>query len=297
MLSRLIAHLIVLTGVVTFLSGCGADPRVVGTVTDPYGNPIEGVTVSIVGSTLSSITDKSGSYSLTYVPGKFTVSFKKNGFTTHLSTHEIVDKVHFPAQTAILYRVPSSPGIFLLDPKGGDPIQLEHGKMREDRSRIFSDATGGALVIRSLEADGRPTISTAQSLNKLVFVNTNVRFNPLLSFRENLYQVEPLIDYKAIPRPAGVPVLCDANECVANNVASIGYSGRWGQWEQIWQAHEVPLKLEFVGEEKVFSISTTLADLRADRSFSTYYFRSPLIEVLQRTGESRHYYFTILKER
>jgi len=51
-----------------------------GIVIDNFGHPLEGVAVSIADVDLQTATDRSGHYSLQYVPGSITVFYEKGGY-------------------------------------------------------------------------------------------------------------------------------------------------------------------------------------------------------------------------
>jgi hypothetical protein len=64
------------------LTSCGPKARIVGEVRDGFGNPLSDVEVSIPGTALKTTSNRRGEYSITYVPGRFTVM--ELGSETHL---------------------------------------------------------------------------------------------------------------------------------------------------------------------------------------------------------------------
>jgi len=56
--------------------------KITGTVTDESGNPLSGVTVQVVGTTIGVITDAAGKYSLINVPENAALSFSFVGMAT-----------------------------------------------------------------------------------------------------------------------------------------------------------------------------------------------------------------------
>ncbi len=59
-----------------------AEKKVTGRVTDPYGNPIPGVTVVVKGSSLGTITDSEGKYSFVNIPASAIIAFSFVGMKT-----------------------------------------------------------------------------------------------------------------------------------------------------------------------------------------------------------------------
>lgn len=96
--------------------GCGRK-GVKGVVKDPFGKGIQGVSVKIVNSTISSLTDANGCYFIEYVPGMFTIKFSKQGYTMHTLDLALQKKALFPAETMIMYPIPDEQGVYYIGEK------------------------------------------------------------------------------------------------------------------------------------------------------------------------------------
>ena len=86
-----------------------------GEVRDNFGNPIEGVKVSIENSDFQSFTDPNGNYKLDYVPGEFSVSFNKEDYVSETVGLNITEKQRYPMSKIELIRYPESEGIYIED--------------------------------------------------------------------------------------------------------------------------------------------------------------------------------------
>lgn len=73
--------LLVMLTLVTSLSYAGGHTRVSGKVTDPTGEPLIGVTVLVLGTTIGTITDLDGLYCLD-VPANAVLQFSYIGYST-----------------------------------------------------------------------------------------------------------------------------------------------------------------------------------------------------------------------
>lgn len=131
---KLLKPSIVMLMVVLLLNGCGSS-EIQGTVKDPFGNNMEGVEVTIEKSDLKSSTGKDGRYSIPYVLGTFILKYSKSGYTTQKITLTITEKTRFPAQTVMLYPIPTEPGLYLIGEK--NLIKLSPSKivMQEIRKK------------------------------------------------------------------------------------------------------------------------------------------------------------------
>jgi hypothetical protein len=102
--------------ILILLAGCGSS-EIEGIVKDPFGNGLEGVTISILNSNLKTKTDKNGVYVINYVMGTFTLQYSKPGYTTHKINLTLQEKTRFPAQPVILYPIPTEAGIYYIGDK------------------------------------------------------------------------------------------------------------------------------------------------------------------------------------
>lgn len=113
---------------------CGGNKHVQGIVRDPFGNAIDSVSVQVVKSTFSALTNKKGEYSVDYVPGTFAIKFSKPGYTTQNMELTIQQKMRFPADTVIMYPIPKSQGIFLIGEK--ELIELQPSRVASSQMQI-----------------------------------------------------------------------------------------------------------------------------------------------------------------
>jgi hypothetical protein len=98
---------------IAFICGC-KKPIIKGTVVDNYNRPIEGVMVKIEGTQFECKTDISGKYSVSYVPGKINMSFKKNGYSQSMKQFDISVEDFFPAETVQLIKLPEEKGAWFM---------------------------------------------------------------------------------------------------------------------------------------------------------------------------------------
>jgi len=77
--------------------------RITGRVEDILGQPISGVTVTIVGSTYKTVTDRDGKYQIPYTPGTFVVMYDKEEFHTERVQRMLSVKDSFPAADVTMY--------------------------------------------------------------------------------------------------------------------------------------------------------------------------------------------------
>lgn len=133
---------------------CGGNKHVQGIVRDPFGNAIDSVSVQVVKSTFSALTNKKGEYSVDYVPGTFAIKFSKPGYTTQNMELTIQQKMRFPADTVVLYPIPKSQGIFLIGEK--ELIELQPTRVASSQTQIswmsmrysYSASGSGNLTVK-----------------------------------------------------------------------------------------------------------------------------------------------------
>lgn len=98
---------VILTFAVLFsllCSGC-KNQKIEGKVNDIHSNPLQGVAVTIQKSKFSSITDKTGGYSVDYAPGQMRLIFSKSGYVSQYLDLNIQQKIYFPAEDIILHSI------------------------------------------------------------------------------------------------------------------------------------------------------------------------------------------------
>lgn len=114
------------------LTSCGQSDHITGTVKDVFGDPIEGVQVSVENTGFGAKTAANGTYDLDYAPGKIVVGYSKEGFEPASLAVEIHQKVKFPAKEITLYPLPQTKGIFWIDKTKKRLVELqENYKVKE----------------------------------------------------------------------------------------------------------------------------------------------------------------------
>jgi len=98
-----IFFLLVVTAVISlFIIGCSESPTIQGKVTNIYGKPIQNVEVSVRGTTFTTKTNKTGDYSVPFVPGEFSVDYKLLSYQPKSIHLKISHSTKYPASTIIL---------------------------------------------------------------------------------------------------------------------------------------------------------------------------------------------------
>lgn len=114
----------VVGAIATLLVACSKDPAVTGRVVDIYGNPIADATVRIDSTSLSAKTDSQGNYEIAYVPGNFVLVFEKALYGPYKLPMSVTEKTMIPAQAVTLKPRPEGPGVYAINPQGGNLIPL-----------------------------------------------------------------------------------------------------------------------------------------------------------------------------
>jgi hypothetical protein len=109
------------------LCGCGPTAQLRGKVADGFGEPLKAVQVSIATTDLKTATGSDGEFKLRYIPGKFVVNFRKDGYTGASLNQEVATETQVPLQRVVLYKLPSAPGIWLFAEH--DYVGLGQGKL------------------------------------------------------------------------------------------------------------------------------------------------------------------------
>ncbi len=165
------------------LASCGARPRITGLIVDIREKPLADATVQVAGTTLSTQTDSDGKYSLPYVPGQFTVSYSKPGFSTFSRNQNIAVEAEVPAETVMLIELPRSKGIFYV--ASNKYVQLAGVDIQSEEKRLpFSWIGTTAERIYTPVSPGKwaqllvPSVPPEQ---KMLFLDNN-GFNDTLVF-------------------------------------------------------------------------------------------------------------------
>jgi hypothetical protein len=96
------------------LAACGEAPALNGRVMDNFGQPLQGVTVSIAGAEETAVTDEAGTYKLPYSPGQLTVSFTKEGYQPETTAVGATVRTQFPMREVMLYKELRQYGLFVV---------------------------------------------------------------------------------------------------------------------------------------------------------------------------------------
>ncbi len=105
--------------VLFLLAACSSgspDATIAGQVVDHAGAPIAGVEVVVEGSAYKAATSSDGRYTITYAPGTFEVTYRKDGMTSASVKHTISTAVAYPAADIQLFPAPTEQGLYLLSP-------------------------------------------------------------------------------------------------------------------------------------------------------------------------------------
>lgn len=137
---------------VPWILSCSRQGKVNGTVVDEASTLLPGVKVQLENSTLETLTDENGAYSLPYVPGSFRVTFAKVGYIGGELALTLQGRENFPAQVVRLLRLPKEETIVAVTPQGY--VQLQYAPVRRSTTR-----TGSFVNVKnhySYRAEGTP---------------------------------------------------------------------------------------------------------------------------------------------
>jgi len=158
------------------LNGC-SKKDIEGTVHDPHGKGIAGVSVQILKSTFRSTTDPNGRYSLDYIPGSFTIQFSKPDYTTHKLDLTLLQKSKFPAETITLYPIPRGKGFYLIG--NSDLVQLPESRVMEEQ------LVGWPPSIRhTFRVIIQNKVVPSTKSGKILFIDTYASSTKLVQFQE-----------------------------------------------------------------------------------------------------------------
>jgi hypothetical protein len=120
---------------ILLLSACGK-PKVEGNVTDAFGKPLEGASVTVEGTSFSTTTGDDGDYAIQFVPGQFKVKVKKDGYTTATVPFTVAESTNVPAATVELFPRPTEPGIYYIGKDKLEPLPSSRLRREEVRNPI-----------------------------------------------------------------------------------------------------------------------------------------------------------------
>ncbi len=115
------------------LTAC-SKPAVTGTVVDAFHHPLPGATVTVEGTSFSTVTDSRGKYAVQFVPGQFKVVVKRDGYTTLTSSYNVAQSTSLPASDIMLYPRPTESGIFYIGKEKLVPLATSRLRIEEIRN-------------------------------------------------------------------------------------------------------------------------------------------------------------------
>lgn len=118
------------------LSSCG-NPTINGKVVDIFDKPIEGVKISIEGTSLETYSNTSGLYHSDYVPGPISLIFRKKGFTPENLQLEIAEKMEFPAKDVMMIEIPHD-GLYYINPLKKKYESIKKAEYSKDQKIVDS---------------------------------------------------------------------------------------------------------------------------------------------------------------
>jgi Carboxypeptidase regulatory-like domain len=107
---------------VVLLAGCSSKPSITGKVLDNFGSPLADARVTIKNSAFSTTTGSDGSYSIDFMPGSFTISITKPGYTEADTPLNIASTGIYPMSEVSLIKIPPAGNFFLQGAKDWIPL-------------------------------------------------------------------------------------------------------------------------------------------------------------------------------
>ena len=101
-----------LLALILSLLSCGPRAQVHGEVRDGFGAPLTDVKVSVSGTQFQAVTGPEGQYEVPYAPGRFQITFTKEGYLSSHLDLEVATETTIPAKQIVLIKVPQEPGIY-----------------------------------------------------------------------------------------------------------------------------------------------------------------------------------------
>lgn len=107
-------------------TACGEPPMLKGQVTDLWGNPIEGVKVSLEGVKASPVTDGKGNFVMPHVTGERTFGLSRDGYIDRETTVQITPSEGEDAKVSLkMYPDPTENGFYLVGDNGYEQVTPE----------------------------------------------------------------------------------------------------------------------------------------------------------------------------
>ena len=111
-----ILYLAGVVGLGLWVAACGGKATIEGTVLDTLGNPLDGAAVTIEGSTAVGMSDSSGKFSVSWVPGEtLKVVAAKIGYLSHSVEVQASEAGTYDVGTIELQPQPPDKGLWLWD--------------------------------------------------------------------------------------------------------------------------------------------------------------------------------------
>ncbi len=115
------------------LTAC--DPEQInGSVIDGSGQPIDGVSVSIEGTSFETTTNNNGSFSLDFTPGEKSITIHHPNFFDRVLTIDLTDSKSKTLKPTVLVKNPTEDGLFVLH--NDALMSLGEGILMRDTQRL-----------------------------------------------------------------------------------------------------------------------------------------------------------------
>jgi hypothetical protein len=156
--TRQLAIVGLLSAAMGITSGC-ARAMVSGRVLDAFGKGIEGVAVTVEGTSFAARTAESGAYRVSFVPGQFKLHVKKDGYTSATLPYTVTEATAVPAADVVLYPLPTEPGVFYVGKEKLERLSSATVGRKTDTARgIAAFLPGSATTQWFLTPGPAPTV-------------------------------------------------------------------------------------------------------------------------------------------
>lgn len=105
-----------------WLFGCGK-MAVDGEIVDASGEPLEGATVTAIGTQCQTVTDDHGRFSLACMPGTYKVSIGQAGYISDELEVEAPERKRYDVGKRTLIKIPEEEGFFIFDRNTYKPMK------------------------------------------------------------------------------------------------------------------------------------------------------------------------------
>lgn len=131
------------------LAGCSPSYTMSGLVKDNFGNPLEGVSVSVDATGYTAVTDKTGRYRVGFDPGAVNIRFAKDGYVPGHFGIRLARQAAVAIDVVVLQKVAPGDGLWLV---------TADGYQRAGTCRLRNDFSPTARTTTVLVAAGEPTV-------------------------------------------------------------------------------------------------------------------------------------------